>query len=51
MSAQKTFQQQIDDLQREVLQLDDHFDGDTVKETAVRLETTQLHSTGYNSDR
>ncbi len=38
MSAQKTFQQQIDDLQKEVRQLDDHLDNDTVEETAIRLK-------------
>ena len=38
MSIQKTFKQKIDDLQKEVRQLDDVFDDDNVEETAVRLK-------------
>lgn len=38
MSAQKTFKQQIDDLQEGVRQLDDDFDDDIVEGTAVRLK-------------
>lgn len=38
MSANKTFLQQIDDLKKEVLQLDDAFDEDVVETTAVRLK-------------
>lgn len=38
MSTQKTFKQQIDDLQKEVQQLDDVFDDALIEETAVRLK-------------
>ena len=38
MSANKTFQQQIDELKEEVRQLDDDFDEDVVETTAVRLK-------------
>ena len=36
MSTNKTFLQQIDDLKKEVRQLDDDFDEDIVEPTAVR---------------
>jgi hypothetical protein len=38
MGANKTFLQQIDDLKKEVRQLDDDFDEDVVEATAVRLK-------------
>lgn len=38
MKTQKTFRQQIDDLQEEVRQFGDVFDEDNVEETAVRLK-------------
>lgn len=38
MTVNKTFLQQIDDLKKEVRQLDDNFDEDIVETTAVRLK-------------
>jgi hypothetical protein len=37
MGTEKTFEQQIDTLQKEVRQLDDDFDDTVVEETAARL--------------
>ena len=38
MSGQKTFRQQIDELQRQVSLLDDNIDESVIEDTAVRLQ-------------